>query len=126
MSSPADRKYSESHEWFKAEGDVVTIGVTRFAVDQLTDITFVEMKKKGASIGAGDTIGEIESVKATSDIYSSVPGEIIEVNDALSDNPGAINDDPYGAGWLCRIKASDLSALKSLKDASAYDAELGG
>lgn len=125
MSSPADRKYSDSHEWFKTDGDVVTIGVTQFAVDQLTDITYVEVKPKGSSIGAGDTIGEIESVKATSDIYSAVPGEIIETNDSLSDDPGAINSDPYEAGWLCKVKASDLSALDGLKDASAYDAELG-
>lgn len=121
MSNPSDRKYAESHEWHLVDGDVVTIGITEHAVDQLTDVTFVEMKPAGTAVGAGDTVGEVESVKTTSDIYSGVAGEIVEVNDALSDSPELINSDPYGKGWLVRIKVSDKSGLDKLMDASAYD-----
>mgnify|MGYP002403694950 CR=1 FL=1 len=124
MPNPADRKYAESHEWHQVNGDVVTIGITEHAVDQLTDITFVEMKPVGTTVSAGDTIGEVESVKTTSDIYSAVPGEIIEVNGALSDNPELINSDPYGKGWLVRIRVSDASGLDGLMDAAAYDASI--
>lgn len=119
--TPADRKYAESHEWHLVQGDVVTIGITEHAVDQLTDITFVEMKPAGTSIGSGDTVGEVESVKTTSDIYSGVAGEIIEVNTALSDSPELINSDPYGKGWLVKVKVSDASGLAKLMDAAAYD-----
>ena len=119
--TPADRKYAESHEWHLVQGDVVTIGITEHAVDQLTDITFVEMKSAGTSVGAGDTVGEVESVKTTSDIYSGVTGEIIEVNTALSDSPELINSDPYGKGWLVKIKVSDAAGLAKLMDAAAYD-----
>ena len=121
MSNPSDRKYAESHEWHLVDGDVVTIGITEHAVDQLTDVTFVEMKPAGTVVGAGDTVGEVESVKTTSDIYSGVAGEIVEGNDALSDSPELINSDPYGKGWLVRIKVSDKSGLDKLMDASAYD-----
>ncbi len=121
MPNPADRKYAESHEWHLVQGDVVTIGITTHAVDQLTDITFVEMKPAGTAIGAGDTVGEVESVKTTSDIYSAVAGEIIEVNGALSDSPELINSDPYGKGWLVKIKVSDASGLAGLMDAAEYD-----
>ncbi len=124
MPNPADRKYAESHEWHQVNGDVVTIGITEHAVDQLTDITFVEMKPVGTTVSAGDTLGEVESVKTTSDIYSAVPGEIIEVNGALSDNPELINSDPYGKGWLVRIRVSDASGLDGLMDAAAYDASI--
>lgn len=121
MANPTDRKYAESHEWHLVEGDTVTIGITEHAVDQLTDITFVEMKPAGTTIGAGDAVGEVESVKTTSDIYSGVAGEIVEVNGALNDSPELINSDPYGKGWLVKIKVSDDSGLDKLMDASAYD-----
>jgi len=121
MSNPSDRKYAESHEWHLVDGDVVTIGITEHAVDQLPDVTFVEMKPAGTTVDAGDTVGEVESVKTTSDIYSGVAGEIVEVNGALSDNPELINSDPYGKGWLVKIKVSDASGLGKLMDAAAYD-----
>ena len=121
MANPTDRKYAESHEWHLVEGDTVTIGITEHAVDQLTDITFVEMKPAGTTIGAGDAVGEVESVKTTSDIYSGVAGEIVEVNGALNDSPELINSDPYGKGWLVKVKVSDASGLDKLMDASAYD-----
>lgn len=121
MSTPTDRKYAESHEWHQVDGDVVTIGISEHAVDQLTDVTFVEMKPAGTTLDAGDTVGEVESVKTSSDIYSGVAGEIIAVNEALSDSPELINSDPYGKGWLVKIRVSDASGLDKLMDASAYD-----
>lgn len=121
MPSPSDRQYSSSHEWHKVEGDIVTLGVTRFAVDQLTDVTYVEMKKPGTKFKAGESIGEVESVKTTSDVYCAAPGEIIEVNSALGDDPSLINSDPYGSGWLCKIRVSDKSGLAQLLSASDYD-----
>lgn len=121
MANPSDRKYAESHEWHQMSGDVVTIGITEHAVDQLTDVTFVEMKPVGTSVGAGDSVGEVESVKTTSDIYSGVAGEIVEVNQQLGDHPELLNTDPYTKGWLVKIKVSDASGLDSLMDASAYD-----
>ncbi|MEM7621978.1 MAG: glycine cleavage system protein GcvH [Planctomycetota bacterium] len=123
MATPADRKYSESHEWHKADGDVVTLGITEFAVEQLTDVTFVEMKPVGTSIEAGDVVGEVESVKTTSDIYCHVSGEVVEVNEALADEPAMLNEDPYEKAWLCRIKTTDVSKLDALADAAAYDSE---
>ena len=125
MPAPDDRRYSDSHEWHKPEGDLVVIGITQFAVDQLTDVTFVEMKPAGTNVGKGDAVGEVESVKTTSDIYSSVSGEIVEVNDELGDNPGLINEDCYGKGWLVKIKPSDPAELEGLMDAAAYTASGG-
>ncbi|MCR9216284.1 MAG: glycine cleavage system protein GcvH [bacterium] len=125
-STPADCKYTESHEWHKLEGDTVTIGITQFAVDELTDITYVELKSPGDAIDAGETIGEVESVKATSDIYSAVGGEIIEVNEALNDDPSLINTDPYTEGWLVKIKVSDASPLEGLMDKASYDEKHSG
>lgn len=121
MPTPADRKYTESHEWVKDASGVVTLGVTQFAVDELTDITYVQMKAKGTKIAPGASVGEIESVKATSDIYSPVGGEIIEVNGALGDDPSLVNKDPYNAGWLVKIKATDVGPLAKLMDGAAYD-----
>ncbi len=121
MSSPADRKYSQTHEWHKQEGDVVTIGVSQFAVDELTDVTFVDLPQIGKKITAGKPWGEIESVKATSELYSAISGEVIAVNDAVKDDPSLVNQNPYD-NWLIKVKApgADLSALL---DAAAYDAQ---
>jgi len=126
MPSPDDRVYSETHEWHKPDGDEVTIGLTRFAVDSLTDVTYVEMREPGTEVAAGDSVGEVESVKTTSDVYSSVGGVVAAVNEKLADDPGLVNNDPYGEGWLIRIKATDTSGLSGLKDAVAYDAGLEG
>lgn len=120
MAVPADRKYSESHEWHKLEGGVVTLGVTQFAVDQLTDVTYVEMKPAGFKFKAGSAVGEVESVKTTSDIYSAVEGEITEVNKAVVDDPSLLNSDPYGKGWLVKIKVSNADGMNGLMDAAAY------
>lgn len=123
MGAPNDRRYADSHEWHKTEGDLVVLGVTRFAVDQLTDITFAEMKPVGTRVGAGGSVGEIESVKTSSDVYSGVSGEIVAVNTALADNPGLLNSDPFGAGWLIKLRPDDRSQLDRLMDAAAYEAK---
>lgn len=123
MATPADRVYAESHEWHKVEGDVVTLGLTQFAVDQLTDVTYVEMREAGHSFDAGDPIGEVESVKTTSDVYPAVAGEIIEVNPAVVADPSLLNSDPYGRGWLVKIKVTDAAGLEKCVDAAAYDAK---
>lgn len=123
MPSPADRQYSSSHEWHKVEGDTLTLGITRFAVDALTDVTYVEMKKPGTKLKAGDTVGEVESVKTTSDIYCAAAGEITEINTALADDPSLINTDPYGKGWLVKIKVTDASGMAKLMDAAAYESK---
>ncbi|CAE7155257.1 gcvH [Symbiodinium necroappetens] len=126
MSSPNDRKYTESHEWLKLEGDTVTLGITPFAVSELTDITYVEMKPVGSDFGAGDSVGEVESVKATSDIYTPVGGEVVEINEALNDDPSLVNEDPLGAGWLVKLKVADASGLDALMDSGAYDEKYNG
>ena len=120
--TPDNLKYAESNEWFALDGDVLTIGITDYAQDQLNDIVYVEFKDQGDTLAAGDSFGEVESVKAASELYSAVPGEIIAVNSALEEDPEVINADPYDSGWMVKIRATDLSSLDSLMDAAAYDA----
>lgn len=122
MNPPADRKYAQSHEWHLLEGDTLTLGVSKFAVDELTDITYVEMQPVGTEVEPGSSVGEIESVKATADVYSALGGEIIEVNTCLDDDPSALNTDPFGDGWLIKIKVSDPKPMDSLMDAATYAA----
>jgi glycine cleavage system H protein len=121
MSSPKECRFSDSHEWFRAEGNVVTVGITQYAADELTDITYVEMKPAGTAVNAGGSLGEVESVKTTSDVYSAVGGKIVEVNKALANDPGLLNNDPFGKGWLVKIQATDLSPLDKLMDQATYD-----
>lgn len=123
MSSPTNAKYSESHEWHVLTGDTLTVGITTFAVNELTDITYVQMKPVGTAVGAKQTIGEVESVKATSDIYTAVPGTIVEVNSSLAEHPELVNTDPYGKGWLVKLKVSDAAAMNGLMDAATYDSK---
>lgn len=120
MTVPTDRRYLESHEWHKADGDTVTIGITQIATDDLTDVTFVSLPKVGDKLSVNGRFGEIESVKATSDLYSGVGGEVIAVNEKLASDPGLVNRDPYGEGWMIRIKTTDktdglLSAAEYLQ-----------
>jgi glycine cleavage system H protein len=122
MPSPSDRVYSTSHEWHKIEGDRITLGLTRFAVDQLTDITYVQVRTPGTRVERGGVVGEVESVKTTSDIYTAAGGEIIEVNPALAGDPGLLNRDPYGEGWVARLKVRDPGELGSCMSAAEYDA----
>lgn len=125
MSSPGDCRYSESHEWFRLEGDIVTIGITQHAADELTDITYVEMAPTGSAIDAGGSLGEVESVKTTAEVISAVGGEVKEVNEALAADPSILNNDPYQAGWLVKITVTDSSPLDGLMDSATYDGRNG-
>ncbi|WP_419787578.1 glycine cleavage system protein GcvH [Pseudodesulfovibrio sp.] len=117
---PEDLKYAKSHEWCKIEGDVATVGITHFAQEQLGDLTFVELPEVGEIFEAGAEMGSVESVKAASEIYSPVSGEVINVNGDLEDAPEKVNEDPYGAGWMLKFKLS--SEPDGLLDAAAYTA----
>ena len=121
MPRPTACRYSETHEWHHLDGGIVTLGITQYAADELTDVTYVEMKPLGSNIVPGDSVGEVESVKTTSEVYSAVGGEIVDVNGALSDDPSVVNSDPYGAGWLVKIRTSDPSPLDGLMDHAAYE-----
>lgn len=120
MKAPVDRKYSESHEWYLVDGNTVTIGITQHAADELTDITYVELPAVGTTIAAGDSLGEVESVKATSEVYSAVGGKITAINEELADHPELINGDAFDAGWLLKIEADSLNPVETLMDAKAY------
>jgi glycine cleavage system H protein len=125
MTIPADLKYTESHEWIRTEDDgTLTVGITDHAQEALGDIVFLELPEPGRQVNAGDAIAVIESVKAASDIYAPVAGEIVEANDALADAPDQVNGAPYDS-WLFRIKPSDTSALDKLLDADAYGQSIG-
>jgi len=121
MSTPSDYCFSESHEWFKVNGDTVTLGITQFAANELTDITYVEMQPVGTVIAKNESVGEVESVKTTSDIMSAFNGEIIEVNETVSDDPSFLNSDPFGAGWLAKIKVEGSADCEGLMDQETYD-----
>ncbi len=126
MDYPRDRRYSATHEWHKLDGDVCTIGITKYAADELTDITFVELPSPGREVAAGDAIGEIESVKAASELVTGVPGIVVAVNEKLADAPELVNEDTHGEGWMVKIKVTDASALEGLMTAEAYEAQLAG
>ncbi len=120
MDFPEDLKYSEEHEWALVEDDLVTVGISDFAQDSLGDIVFVELPEVGMVLEAGRTFGVVESVKAVSDVYSPVTGEVVEVNEELKDAPEIINTSAYEDGWMIKVKATDLSELDDLMDADAY------
>ena len=120
MEFPEEFKYTEEHEWIQVEEDVVTVGVTDFAQDALGDIVFVELPEVGYKAELGKTFGVVESVKAVSDIYSPVSGEVIEINEELPDTPELVNSSPYEDAWMLKIKLSDPSELDGLLDAAAY------
>ncbi|MDX2197620.1 MAG: glycine cleavage system protein GcvH [Phycisphaerae bacterium] len=121
MPVPNDRRYSQTHEWFKVEGNLVTIGITKFAADELTDVTFVELPKVGAKVEAGKQFGEVESVKATSDIYTAVGGTVREINGKLESAPELVNNDPFAGGWMIKVECTDTTPLQKLMDGPAYD-----
>lgn len=118
-------KFTEEHEWLDADGDIVTVGITAHAAEQLGDVVFVELPEVGTSVNKDDEIVVIESVKAASDILAPIDGEIVEVNDALVDEPGKVNDDPEGESWFFRIKAEDLSQMDDYMDEAAYKDFIG-
>ncbi|WP_083097108.1 glycine cleavage system protein GcvH [Pseudophaeobacter leonis] len=117
--------YSEEHEWVTVEGDMATVGITQHAADQLGEIVFVEQKEAGDDFEKGDEIGVIESVKAASEIYAPLNGEVVEANAALEDNPGALNESPEGEAWIYKIKLSDATQLEDLMDLDGYKAFVG-
>jgi glycine cleavage system H protein len=118
-------KYTEDHEWLRVEGDLVVVGITAHASEQLGDVVFVELPEPGTTVSKGDEVVVIESVKAASDIAAPLDGEIVEVNSDVADNPGSVNEDPTGAAWFFKMKVADLSALDSLMDEAAYNALIG-
>lgn len=125
MTFPSDLRYTKDHEWLRSEGDRGTVGITEYAQGELGDIVFVELPEKGKKVEAGKAFGTIEAVKAVSDLYAPVTGEIVEVNSALKDSPDLINKEPYAAGWMVRIKMSKPSEAAALLDAVAYQALVG-
>jgi glycine cleavage system H protein len=123
--SPQDRRYTTEHEWIKPDGEHYVVGITAFAQDQLGDIVYVELPKVGDRVEAGKAFGVIESVKTASDLYAPVSGEVVEVNAGLVDQPQSVNDDPYEAGWIIKIRAADPSEVDRLLTADQYAEQTG-
>ena len=119
---PVELKYAKEHEWVRVEGDTAVIGVSEFAQEQLGEVVYVDMPSQGDSVSAGETFGEIESVKSVSELYSPVSGEIVAVNEALSDTPEVVNSSPLGEGWMIKVRMSDPSELDELMSAEEYEA----
>lgn len=120
--NPTDLRYTKDHEWVRVDGDTATIGITKFATDQLGDIVYVELPSVGGTIQQGAAFGVVESVKAVSDLLAPITGEVIESNDALANQPELVNQEPYGSGWMVRLKVADGAQVDELMDAAAYDA----
>lgn len=120
MNFPEELKYTKEHEWVRVEGDVATIGVTDFAQSELGDVVFVEIETEGESLDKDEVFGTVEAVKTVSDLFMPVSGEVIEVNASLEDNPEAVNESPYGEGWMVKIKMSDPSEADDLMDSASY------
>ena len=125
-SYPAELKYHPEHDWAKIEGDTATFGITWFAQDQLGEVVFVELPAVGSHVSANSSYAEIESVKAVSDVFAPLTGEVTEVNEALKDTPETLNDDPYDGGWIAKVTLSDPSEVESLLEVDAYKKLLEG
>ena len=125
MNIPANLKYTAEHEWVAVEGDVATVGITDFAQGELGDIVFVEIETVGQTIGKDEVFGTVEAVKTVSDLFMPVTGEILEKNDGLDNTPEVLNSDPYGEGWMIKIKLSDTAELNSLMSADDYKRHIG-
>ncbi len=124
MNIPADLKYSKDHEWARIEGDVAVVGITDYAQNELGDIVYVELPEVGTQVEQGKTFGTIEAVKAVSDLFAPVSGEVVEVNEKLNDSPELVNQDPYGEGWMIKIKMSNPDEVKNLLSKEDYEALL--
>ena len=122
MSAPTDLRYTRDHEWVRVDGDQATVGITKYAADQLGDIVFVELPDTGRDLEESKAFGVVESVKAVSDLFAPVSGDVVGANEDLGANPELVNSDPYGAGWMIRVTLTDAGQLDSLLDADAYDA----
>ena len=125
MNIPAELMYTRTHEWVREEGETATIGITDHAQDELGDVVFVELPETGDTLEAGGTVGSIESVKAVSDVHAPVGGEVVEVNDALVDKPELINEDPYGEGWIVKVRGSGEGDLLSAEEYEKFAEEEG-
>lgn len=125
MSIPQDLKYSKDHEWVKVEGDIATIGITDFAQSELGDIVYVDVDSEGDDLQAEEVFGSIEAVKTVSDLFMPLSGEVIEINPILESEPEKINSDPYGDGWIIKVKVSDTTELDNLLDAKSYQELVG-
>ena len=125
MNYPDNLKYSKDHEWIRVEGDEAFVGITAFAASELGDIVFVDVDTEGESLDQDEVFGSVEAVKTVSDLFLPVAGEVLEFNEGLEDAPEAVNDDPYGEGWMVKIKISDASQLDGLMDSAAYQAMRG-
>jgi glycine cleavage system H protein len=121
MSIPAELRYTEEHEWVKIEGDVAQIGITEYAAQQLGDVVYVSLPSSGTEVTAGEPCGEVESTKSVSDLYAPVDGEVTEVNNELDDDPGLVNADPYGSGWMFRVRLASGAAPDSLLSPLEYE-----
>ena len=119
---PADLKYTKDHEWARIEGDLIRVGITQHAVDQLGDVTLVDLPKVGAQVKSGAHFGDIESVKAVSELFAPLGGEVVDVNSALANKPELVNESPYEGGWMIVLRPSDKAQLATLLDAAAYEA----
>ena len=126
MNIPQELKYTKDHEWIKIDGDVVTIGITHFAQNELGDIVYVDVDTLDDTLDVEEVFGSVEAVKTVSDLFMPVSGEVIEFNEELEDAPETVNSDPYGDGWMIKVKISDASQLENLLDAKAYQELIGG
>ncbi len=126
MNTPAELKYTKDHEWVKLDGDILTIGITDFAQSELGDIVYVDVDTLDEVIEANEVFGSVEAVKTVSDLFMPLTGEVIEFNEALEDAPETVNDDPYGAGWMIKVKVSDVTLFETLLDAEGYKEIIAG
>ena len=125
MNVPQNLRYNTSHEWVLLDGDIATIGISDHAQEELTDVVFVELPPLGKTVDVGDPTAVVESVKAASDIYAPVSGEVVEVNDAVEADPSLVNTDPYGKGWIFKLKVKNAAQVEALLDAAGYEALIG-
>ena len=125
MEFPSNLRYTKDHEWIRLEGDVATVGITDFAQGELGDIVFVDIPTEGEPLAAEEVFGSVEAVKTVSDLYLPVAGEVLEVNAAIDGQPDLVNSDPYGAGWMVRVKVASIADVEALMDADAYRALVG-
>ena len=124
MNIPSDLRYANSHEWIRLEGEIATVGISDHAQEELTDVVFVELPAVGRAVDAGDPTAVVESVKAASDIYAPVSGEVVEVNPDVEADPSLVNTDPYGKGWIFKLKVKDVEHVSKMMDATAYAVQI--
>ncbi|MHA7986109.1 glycine cleavage system protein GcvH [Rathayibacter sp. CAU 1779] len=125
MAVPTDRRYTAEHEWVIVDGDTATVGITEYAAEKLGDVVYVDLPQVGSDTAEGAIVGEIESTKSVGELFAPVTGEVLEINDAVVDSPELVNSDPFGDGWLIKVRVADAARLEDLLDAAAYDALTG-